>query len=300
MAQASRGTPRFFGYGQAWSIAGSASRFAVATASGRVPYFDSASLASQGTIQKLSSELQLSSDGTVLAALGDNLDAPGLDGALNIYSLPSQGLLKSWAYNFTTPYPLDITLSGSGSMLGQVLTAPNGSLTRQVTAATGGSPIWTETFFAGNSLTFLPIRLSPAGSLIAVSDGPAFSPTTGTKMLKNGTLVTAVTGWAVGWLDDNRLLVNTYKVRATPIFDFAGALIFDATGKQIGVSGVPHLDALQPVSTDSIYAPELNLILSVTSGTISWMSLDPVRGVGGVAGAHVVFASGARVLALSH
>ena len=43
-----------------------------------------------------------------------------------------------------------------------------------------------------------------------------------------------------------------------------------------------------------------NLILSIPSGTVTWASADPVKGTGAVAGSHVVFASGARVLILSH
>lgn len=293
-------TPRFLGYGQAWSIAGSDSRFAVATASGRVMYFDSTSNVLQGTIGKLSSKLQLSQDGSVLAAMGDNLDGPpGLDGTLGIYSLPSQTLTYSWPYNFTLPYPTDITLSGSGTMLGQILVAQGGGLIRQVSPVNGGAPIWTDAIVPPISGTPYPIRLSPNGSLIAIADGPKNTTQVGTQIISNGVLVNAVQGWPAGWLDDNRLVVNTYAQQALlgPVL-FAGAFIYDATGKQTGPFLYPgELTDFQPVTAQTFYIP--NSIQSIDGISNVWLTTVASRGVGAVAGPHVVFASGARVYALS-
>src|SRR6185437_267164 len=84
------GAPRYFGYGRAWSIAGSSQTLAIATGSGRVLYFDAGTLAQEGTIGFQATELALSSDGSVLAAAGDLQDAqyaPTV--SLNVYSIPS-------------------------------------------------------------------------------------------------------------------------------------------------------------------------------------------------------------------
>src|SRR6202022_4664483 len=86
-----------------------------------------------------------------------------------------------------------------------------GSSLRQVVPATGGAPIWSDLLHTlGGNVGDQPIRLSPDGTLVAE---PTTYPTVaaGTNIIHNGTLVTAVSAWAVGWLDNNRFLANTYK-----------------------------------------------------------------------------------------
>jgi hypothetical protein len=124
----------------------------------------------------------------------------------------------------------------------------------------------------------VPILISPDGTSIAIADqGPSASAAT--KIYKNGVLVTALPGWAVGWVDDNRLLVNTYTL-----------------GNGYPTSApIPEVKELQTVSGSSIYAPALNSILSLTSGATLWRSPNETRGKGAVAGERVIFASGAVV-----
>jgi hypothetical protein len=301
-------TARYLGYGQAWSIAGSASLFAVATASGQILYFDAASLTRQGTIQDFSSKLQLSTDGTVLAAQGNNLQAQyNPDWSLNVYSLPSQTLLAHWPYMFVglppPPLPADIALSGSGTVLGQVLVS-NGTDTRKVTGITPASNvIWADTVGELSS-KFDPIRLSPDGTLIAAATGPYDVSGSGTNILKNGALVTAVTGWPLGWLDDGHLIVNTYAPPTVPPMlgspPYTGASVLDAMGNKLASSAIPELHEFQPLTADTIYSAEINSILTVSTGATAWSSGQASRGKGAVAGGYVIFASGARVLALPH
>ena len=108
-------SPRYLDYGQAFGIAGSASRIAVATASGRILIFDAASLGLLETIQKFSGDVQLSADGMVLAA-GYDISAAGpqLTTASVIYSLPGASVLSQWGET-------KLTLSASGTMVGVVL-----------------------------------------------------------------------------------------------------------------------------------------------------------------------------------
>ncbi len=151
------GTPRYFGYGQALSIAGNANQIAIATASGRILYFNAVTLALEGTIQFSSTQLALSPDGSILAATPSPLSSPPTQ-SLNIYSLPSGSLLYGWPDPNMTVASISLWGSGPGTVLGQVLS----SGTVMVTAPTGGTPIFTTT---GQGL----LQLSPNGTLIATS-----------------------------------------------------------------------------------------------------------------------------------
>jgi hypothetical protein len=158
-------------------------------------------------------------------------------------------------------------------------------------------PPGTQLFSVGG----IPVRLSPDGTLFAAATGTAELTATGTNLLNSGTLVTAVTGWPVGWLDGEHLIVDTYTPpaaigRPAP---YAGAAIYSPTGTKLGTSTIPEMLAgFQPLTADTIYSPEINSIFSVSSGTATWSSDYVPRGRGAVAGGYVIFASGARVLAL--
>jgi hypothetical protein len=293
------GTPRYFGYGAAWSIAGSSALVAVATASGAILYFNTATNAQEGTIKFSSSQLALSSDGSVLAAAGDRNDYQYHDDwSINIYSLPSGTEIKSWPYSYATSaiWPFDITLSGSGTALGQVLGTFNGVwiCSRQVTAVTGGPVLWSDTFTPAPTCVGVPIRLSPDGTKVAVSNNK--SATSGTDLYSNGTLVTAVLGWVVGWLDDSRILVNSYTLDNYGRLTYSGSTIYNSSGTKLSAPPLPELQSLQILSADSVYAPGSNAVYSTTTGMATWTSASPSTGVGAVAGSNVVFASGSQVV----
>jgi hypothetical protein len=83
-------TPRFLGYGMAWSIAGSSDEAAVGTAIGQILVFEPGQSKQQPTIYFSSSSIGLSSDGTALAVLANTNDAQyETDRTLNVYALPS-------------------------------------------------------------------------------------------------------------------------------------------------------------------------------------------------------------------
>jgi hypothetical protein len=79
---------------------------------------------------------------------------------------------------------------------------------------------------------------------------------------------------------------------------FNSTSVYDTTGAMVASTSLPELRVLQILDANTIYAPLLNSILPLTGGA-TWSSGDPTTGQGAVAGSHVVFASGARVLALS-
>jgi hypothetical protein len=275
------GTLRYFGFGRVSSIAGSAQRVAIATAVGKILFFKVATGALEGTIDSPASQLALSADGSVL--VGASTATAGV--SLLVYSLPSGTLTYSWppAANL-----LSFALSDSGAVLGQVLqNCTAGGVctqTRQVTATTGGAVIWSE-ITNGNPLP-QPIRLSPDGTLIAASSSQ--DATAATNIYRNGALVTAVPGWAIGWLDNTHLLVQNFN---------AASVIYDPSGLKLSTP-TPHnfADPFQIVDPDSIYEPGSNMIFSVTTGASIFSTVTASMGVGAVAGSQVVFASGDQVL----
>jgi hypothetical protein len=296
-------TPRYFGTGEAWSIAGGANYAAVATAIGKIYYFTpSASSPLVGTINFSSSKVALSTDSTVMVAAANITDSQyETDRTLNVYALPAGTLTYTIPYHYAinSTELFDFTLSGSGTILGQILgtigaTLSQETLSRQVGPTTGGPIIWSDT----PSTTYDPIRLSPDGTLIAVASNAQTSNAT-TTIYKNGTLVKSVPGYAAGWIDNNQLLVNAYtEVASGPgiSYKYAGASIYDATGTLSSTPTLPEIDQLQPINSTSFYDPSNNEIFSLPSGNILYSSTTPLTGAAAVAGSYVVFASGSRIV----
>jgi hypothetical protein len=307
------GTPRFLDYGGSFSVAGSANRIAIATASGRILYFNAVTLAQEGTIlsssdtspypaidSKIGSvagpQLELSSDGTILAVLARG----GV--SVDIYSLPSGSLLYSWPYwPLGSLLPESIALSGSGTVLG--INSPNlmlGGLTQMASPSTGGAPIFSvHTFLpplqATQTTQGTPqLRLSPDGERIAASlygpDTQVLLTPLETNILSQGYMVPFVPGWPVGWIDDTHLLVNSYITDAARQVAYAGCTIYDLNGIATGTCALPEELKFQTVDSDTLFAlnpavvagspidqPE---IASISTGTVSWVSGDSLPDVG--------------------
>jgi hypothetical protein len=285
--------------GQVWSMAGSSNLVAFATANGTISYYSpsSTSTAPVGTISFSSSKIALSSDGTVLVAQANTNDyAYETDRTLKVFSLPSGNLTYSipFQYGLGNLSLVDFSLSGSGTMTGLVTETLNNfptpsTYTSQVAPTTGGAAIWSV-----NSPTD-QINLSPDGTLIAVSIGTKDnSPTT--NIYNNGMLVTAVNGFAIGWIDNTQLLVNNYvSVHAAP-GTYSNASIYSATGTLTSTPALPELLTIQPVNSSSLYSPALNTIFALPSGNILYSSTTPSTGQGAVVGSNVVFTSGTHIV----
>jgi hypothetical protein len=286
-------TPRYFGMGQVWSMAGSSNLVAIAAANGTISYYSpsSTSTAPVGTINFPSSKIALSSDGTVLVAEANQNDyVYEPDRTLKVFSLPSGNLTYSipaqyGAGNFTI---YDFSLSGSGTTTG--LVTSSGS---QVGPTTGGAPVWSVNTQNDG------INLSPDGTLIAVSTGYSTytKDATTTNIYTNGMLTTAVTGLAVGWIDNNQLLVNNYPPGYKAPATYSNATIYSATGSPIAATvPLPELLTFQPVNSSAIYSPTLNTIFALPSGNTLYTSSTPANGQGAVVGSNVVFTSGSRIV----
>jgi hypothetical protein len=298
--------PRYFGSGQAWSIAGSNNLFAIATAVGTISYYTTATSTPMGTIDFSSSHLALSSDGSVMAALANTKDFTLiLDRTLKVFSLPSGSLTNSFPSQIASnaPYFIDFTLSANGSTIGQLLETDNntsgsiGGFGRQVVPVAGGAVIWSDSPpDATNN-----VQLSADGSMFAVSYGSAL-PTSSTSIFTGNQVVTAVPGIVLGWLDSDRILTNLFASQghANPIY--SGSAIYDKVGSLLSNPPLPELpsgsslQSMFPVSSNSIYSPLLNTIFSLTTSTPIYTSPLPTTGVGAVAGNNVIFATGSRIV----
>jgi hypothetical protein len=298
------GTTRYFGYGQAMSIAGGTAQFAVATASGPILYFDSTTNSRVGSIDFGSSKLALSADGSVLAAGAND---SGTDRTVNVYSLPSAHLLNSFPSNTgSSPWLEDWSLSPDGTVLGQVFT----DLTQKAVPASGGAAIWTTAVYTPTSPgTGYQSLLSPDGTLAAFgpeAEGGGSEPSTA--IFLNGHPVTVLTGQAIGWIDNGRLLVGNFDDKYGR---YLSSTLYGPSGSPIGSPAIPDIGSFQVLTPqapqpDLLYSPALNSIVSLSSGATTWTSASPINSLspayrlGAVAGGEIVFASGNLVLAEPH
>lgn len=301
---------RYLDYGRAVSIAGSATNIAIATASGRILYYDMTSHSLQTTINFSAGQVSLSNDGSVLAA------GVGLSGAINVYTMPAATLVSSFTYPSNEPQIFG--LSGSGTTLALIPTLPpvppsppGSTCYAQVVAVMGGSQLWCD-----NTGTMGQVQLSPDGTLIAVSANVApYLPGRATQIYKNGILATAVAGWVVGWLDDSRLLTTSTKCATTlcisPIY--AGSTIYDSTGTNLSSPALPPLASLQALSPTSMLGrsgsnagPGTSTgtpgIYSEITGATLWLSGSQFYdgyspGPAAAAGTEIVFQNGNLILA---
>jgi hypothetical protein len=290
------GNPRTFDYGAVTNMAGGTARAVFTTASGNTFSYNTTTNAFESTVD-LSSSLQyvLSADGSVLATR--DLGAVSGSETVDIYSLPSKTLINSFSYAGGSPYPLNITLSASGTTLGELLL----SGVQQSLPVSGGTP----TVYATQGAE--PVQLSPNATLVALSS-VAPGPATRTALYNNAVYVTTVVGYAVGWLDNGRLLVDTFDSAN----GFIGANIFSPTGNLLAVAPFGPFDTMQVVSGNFVYTPQLNEVLPLSGANGAWASGDLCGAVtaydngepyrytscfGAYAGSAVVFASGNLVLA---
>jgi len=279
------GQPRYLTLGAALSIAGGTGYFSVATASGTIFNYNAATDTSVGTIPFTSSQLSMSSDGTVLAAA----EQTSIGGTVNLYSLPSGSTINSF------PSADSISLSGGGTVLGELNANAPASCTGQTFSVSSGASIWCGVVSSFLVPEISAPQVSPDGTLIA-AQVEAGNSSVSTNIFKNGVLVTAVPAWAIGWLDNGRLLAITYS--------YTGSVIYDPRGNVLAKSPIPEIGAFTVATTNSIYSPQLNEILSLTTGAPTWASgnallpegTDGVSG-GAITGSQVIFTSGALVLA---
>jgi hypothetical protein len=297
--------PRFFGYGKATDIAAGANTAAVATASGKILVFDLSTDKETGTIDFLASKLQMSSDGTVLAAAPlDEWSQYLPDRTINLYALPSLQVTDSIPYTYNTsgtPFLTDFSLSRSGMVLGQALwTETTDTTTLQFSDVPSNQALWSENWVKNR-----PIVLSPDGTLLAdwttwYADGSAV-----TNIYKNGRLLTAVPAAGVGWIDNDHLLASTYTWDAsTRTVQFSGSTIYSSSGSVISTLPATALPSFlnappQFPTSNTVYDTLSNTVYSLMDGSVLWKGPPSERGA--VASAsRIVFQNGANLTVSSY
>jgi hypothetical protein len=283
-------TPKYLALGAAWSIASGGGLAAIATASGQIFVMNPATSLTQTTLNFVSSQIEMSSDGTVLAAMGDTQDSQYAiePVSVQVFSLPSGTVINSWSNGEI----LGFSLAPSGSVIALVVTPSSGVEIQQVTATSGGPVLWSST------TDLVPVQFSPDGTLIAASNGGQ-NPNTSTNIYQNYTLVASVPGLAVGWIDNGHLLVNSYKLSNESVTGglYTGCTVYSPTGTILSTPALPELTSIQTVTPSNIYAPNQNAIYSLTTGAPTWTGGVQAKNVGAIAGNYAVFMSGAQVLA---
>jgi hypothetical protein len=260
---------------------------AISTAIGEILVYDPSAPALDEAIAFPSVTLELSSNATVLGAAG---------GVLNFYSLPSGNVIKS--YSYPNGYLSYFNLSGSGTTIAQE-TFQNSTSTyvREVSPITGSPVTWSDATVNRFLFTFgaaPTVVLSPDGTLIGVA---TFTAVIGqvnysTNLLHNGTLVTAVPGFPIGWIDDARILVNQYSPTGDLTVGYTGAAIYNSAGVKLSTPALPELKSLQTVTADSVYDPSHNAIYSLTTGQPIWTGSFGGSGRGAVVGSDVIYQTG--------
>jgi hypothetical protein len=292
------GQPRYLSLGGVWSIAGGTSYVSVAVESGSIFIFNPTTNAQIGTISLMASQLSASTDGTVLAAVYDFLDG-GIepDRNLNVYSLPSGSLINSFPYTYSSPLLTDMTLSGSGTILGLTFYDNSSGCGGEVIAVTGGAAIWCSPG-ALEGMTLSPDGTEEAALSTNFSTlyDNQWNPTTTTLILQNGTPTASISAAAVGWLDDGHLLANTYTGELVNV-QYSGAALYAPAGTLLSSAPVPELHSIQPLTNGAFYAANQNIILSLPQGQVSWASANSTSGLGAASGSEVFFLSGTLVLA---
>jgi hypothetical protein len=266
-------------------VAGSRSgTAAIVTGSNDVLLFDVAASPRRylGSLPNGSGEAFLADDGDVLAAVGRR----GPDRSLRVYALPSLSEVKVWPYALTyTPSTggyagFAFSMSARGSHFGHnVRTATplysSNTYARTVRTVGAEQPVLSLNY------GFEPLVLSPSGARVAAATGANYSASTVANIYDAGVLVSAVDGYPLAWLDENRLLVNRFDANGRTL----GGEIYDVGGTLQGSPPLPALGRVQVLSGDRIYSPELNTIYSTTTGAALWAGTE---GAGGAIAADVV------------
>jgi hypothetical protein len=266
------------GCGEVWNIAGAETGIAaVATASGKILAFDlqPSGHSLVGSLYFPSSQVELSSEGNVLGAMGNTLDAQYWpDRSVKIFALPELIEIANWPHDWGERPNLfrEFGLSGSGDHLAHL--AGISTYSRMLTDVPGSI-----TYYSDSGTNYQIYKLSPNGRRFSLFN------TDSSQLFEDGALVGAVLGNAVGWLDNNRVLVNgPARPDFIKIYDSRGNLLFTS-------SFSAYVPAFKVVSATRIFIPNFDTILDVETGGSVWSPSRSPDGNGAVAGDFIVYTS---------
>ncbi|HWO20060.1 MAG TPA: hypothetical protein VNO30_14840 [Kofleriaceae bacterium] len=312
---------RSLSLGRVWSIAGASDGTAViATASGRAPVLSlgpgTATVSHELSLR--SSHAELSEDATLLVA-ADYLEGAQYhdDRSLRVVRVADGALLYTWPYRWSD-YP-DLFFDFAFARQGLVLCHMKGQFQgpwigqRIYTTVTGTTlPTYGPAFYGSSTpeglVDQLP-RLSPSGAHAAFRTTVSPLGAT-TQIYTSGVLAGAVPGIPLLWLDDDRLLVATYRLESGHFGQWAvqdQVFVYDPTGTQgVEVTLPPLTDSLvlpativpvslTPVGGSRIYSRKHNAVFDYATGATVWQG-DPSVTDGVIAGDSVLFTRGRRLL----
>ena len=301
-------------HGMATSLAGSpGGTAAIATASGRLLLLavgDTTGVTRELSI--MSSHVELSTDGSLLVAGGYDGGAQYFeDRSLYTVDVADGRVRNVWGYRWSDdPLYFDFNFARTGKRLSHLLMRWNGGASWDTT------PIHTDVdgdvlpYFgpAPESIGGPPYAaplFSPSGTRICFTPpGPNPDALT-TQIYADGAISGAVEGIALGWLDDERLLVATYRYEGGHVqsFPFEKISIHGLDGGLLATTALPaaastltrsRRDAVVPVDGTAFYVPDANAIFEHTTGGERWRGDPDVRN-GVPAGDHILFTRRERV-----
>jgi hypothetical protein len=279
----------FMGCGWVMDISGSDSgRLAIATASG-IWLMEVDSVKPESIIPYLGAHVQLSRDGRILAA-SEYRDI--IMDELRIFDAETGEMRHVWSYKGDYTRLDDFELAGSGTRIAILATEDQGD----GKVGTGWKVIdlpTGETILKGGG--WPGFYFSPSGQYLAASGGP-------TILFKDPTKVAEVPGYALGWLDESKLLVRTFETDSqTGELTYLKTLIVDAQGNELAVTGLPveweDSGPMQALNAEVVYLPGYSGFFRVSDGArLPWPENTTFHSGGRVSGNHVVFASEGRVV----
>jgi len=239
---------------------------AIALASKQVLILD---MNAGGEVEKvlpvLAERVQISDDGSVLAAWGGYLTAYYLGTKSNtnieIFSLPS----GEKTHTFTDSGAF--SLSRNGERIG-LTSFP--AMTRQVANLDGSLTFWDD----NSSIEYPPLP-SPNGTHIAAPDGADSDQMVTSLFLADpmgGTaqLINVLPGKVVGWIDDNQMLAYTRK-KEPGSYEYDKTIIYDAQGVVIATPPFPNIVIdFDVISSSTIYLPVEGTAYDVMTGEALW------------------------------
>ena len=136
----------------------------------------------------------------------------------------------------------------------------------------------------------------------------------------------------MGWIDSSRLLVNHYTYEffpptpfrgpTPPLTVYSGCTIVGPSGTVLAAPPLPELRSIQPLTSDTVYEPNQNVIYSLVTGQPIWTNPYPqdpdssgylpgspgslslgfadLERIGAVSGAYVVYLSKGQVIAVQY
>jgi hypothetical protein len=271
------------------SIAGSSSsRTAIATEAGGVLLFDLTSTGKSyvGHVPFASLRVLLSADGQTLGAAATAQQWQP-DRGLLVFALPALTELQAWPYYVLEDTAFNFTMSADATRFGiaQGTLVPRTATVRQVLDLDDSPP-----YLSLPNTRNEPLVLSADGSLVAAPTGSRGDDDGVSNIYENGILVNVVPGYALTWLDGDRLLVNRYNSSGTG----TGSEIYGLDGMLESTPALPHFPKdVQPLGSDLVYSPPHNAIYSLATGAATWTGDAPwgPPAPGAVAGDFVVYAS---------